>query len=261
VKVKAPGGKGAEAGAAELLAYMYDRSLDLFAPHHPPDLLAIYPSLTGVGGLRSNLGESGGLWLRGSSRSAPGYPTFTADQLRFPSGYGVGGPGRRLMKGGVASGMEAQSAPMNAPAAPMAMNKAKEIDALAVREDKAEKPDGEGVQGPPPAEPPVLRSDFSETAFWRPSLLTDRDGTATIEFTVPDSVTAWNVWVHAVTRDLKGGSLRRETRSVKDLMVRPYLPRFLREGDAAELKVVVNNASDLEMSGKVTLDVIDPATN
>ncbi len=27
-------------------------------------------------------------------------------------------------------------------------------------------------------------------------------------------------------------------------MVRPYVPRFLREGDAAELKIVVNNASD-----------------
>ncbi len=27
-------------------------------------------------------------------------------------------------------------------------------------------------------------------------------------------------------------------------MVRPYLPRFLREGDRAELKVVVNNATD-----------------
>ena len=48
--------------------------------------------------------------------------------------------------------------------------------------------------------------------------------------------------MHAVTRDLRGGSLHKETRSVKELMVRPYLPRFLREGDQAELKVVVNNA-------------------
>ena len=91
---------------------------------------------------------------------------------------------------------------------------------------------------------PALRSDFSETAFWKPQLLTDADGSAVIEFQVPDSVTSWNVWVHAITRDLKSGSLHKETQSVKDLMVRPYVPRFLREGDAAELKVVVNNASD-----------------
>ena len=96
------------------------------------------------------------------------------------------------------------------------------------------------AEAPPAVE---LRSDFSETAFWKPQLLTDADGSAVIEFKVPDSVTSWNVWVHAVTRDLKAGSVRKETQSVKDLMVRPYLPRFLREGDAAQLKVVVNNAS------------------
>ena len=33
----------------------------------------------------------------------------------------------------------------------------------------------------------------------------DKDGTAVIEFTVPDSVTAWSVWVHAVTQDLPAG--------------------------------------------------------
>ena len=46
----------------------------------------------------------------------------------------------------------------------------------------------------------AARSNFSETAFWQPQLLTDADGSATIEFTVPDSVTSWNVWVHAVTQ-------------------------------------------------------------
>jgi hypothetical protein len=37
-------GAGAESGAAELLAYMYDRSLDLFAAHNPPSPLQLYPS-------------------------------------------------------------------------------------------------------------------------------------------------------------------------------------------------------------------------
>ena len=41
-------------------------------------------------------------------------------------------------------------------------------------------------------------------------------------------------------------------------MVRPYVPRFLREGDAAELKVVVNNASDGGLSGRVALEILDP---
>ncbi|HEX2799642.1 MAG TPA: alpha-2-macroglobulin family protein, partial [Thermoanaerobaculia bacterium] len=69
------------------------------------------------------------------------------------------------------------------------------------------------------------------------------------------------MWVHAVTRDLRGGSLKKETKTVKDLMVRPYLPRFLREGDKADIKVVVNNASERELSGKLTFDILDPATS
>ena len=105
-----------------------------------------------------------------------------------------------------------------------------------------------------------LRSNFSETAFWTPQLLTNADGSASIEFTVPDSVTSWNVWVHAVTKDLRGGSAEAETKTVKDLMVRPYVPRFLREGDKAEIKVVVNNASAQPLSGSVAFEIVDPAT-
>jgi uncharacterized protein YfaS (alpha-2-macroglobulin family) len=109
--------------------------------------------------------------------------------------------------------------------------------------------------------PPALRSAFAETAFWKPHLLTGADGSASIEFTVPDSVTSWNVWVHAVTRGLQAGALKKETRSVKELMVRPYVPRFLREGDTAELKVVVNNASDRGMTGRVALEILDTESN
>ena len=112
-----------------------------------------------------------------------------------------------------------------------------------------------------PEEPPAIRSDFAETAFWQPHLLTGPDGAVTIDFRVPDSVTSWNVWVHALTRDLSSGSDRKDARSVKELMVRPYAPRFLREGDRAELKVVVNNASSGPLEGNVTLDIIDPETN
>jgi uncharacterized protein YfaS (alpha-2-macroglobulin family) len=106
-----------------------------------------------------------------------------------------------------------------------------------------------------------LRSDFSETAFFEPHLLLDDDGAAVIEFEVPDSVTEWNVWVHAVTRDLRGGSAHRTTKSVKELMVRPYLPRFLREGDAAEIKVVVNNAGEEAFSGELDFEIRDPETD
>jgi uncharacterized protein YfaS (alpha-2-macroglobulin family) len=127
-------------------------------------------------------------------------------------------------------------------------------------EQKDKKEDAGGVASAA-AEAPALRSNFAETAFWTPQLLTGADGSASIEFTVPDSVTSWNVWLHAVTKDLRGGSLKKETKSVKELMVRPYVPRFLREGDRAELKVVVNNASEGDLKGRLAFQILDPETN
>ena len=111
-----------------------------------------------------------------------------------------------------------------------------------------------------PAPQVELRSEFAETAFFEPHLLTGPDGSATVEFTVPDSVTEWVVWVEGVTRDLAAGSARRTTRSVKDLMVRPVLPRFLREGDRAELAVTVNNAGEATLEGTLDLTLVDAET-
>lgn len=279
VKVTGPAGRDAAVAAAEVLAYMYDRSLDVFAPHNPPSLLGLFPSRTGTAWMRSNLGQAQHIWVDSSGfRGLPGYPSLVPDRLEFEEGWGIGGPGRRgYYRGGVGAGggglmlrrsrmmVPATGAP--APAAPAEPDAAEEamaeapaaqaavVDAVPAGDTRAEAKDEAG------AAPAVeLRADFSETAFWQPHLVTDADGTASIVFEVPDSVTSWNVWVHALTRDFLSGNLHTETRTVKELMVRPYLPRFLREGDRASLKVVVNNASDREIAGELVFDIIDPAT-
>jgi len=251
VAVKRHDGKPLGAGAAELLAYMYDRSLDIFAPHTPPDPLALYPDRSSVGPASSNLGASQSVWSRHALPPLPSFPRFRGDRLISISGYGIGGPGRRggppvLM---VEEGVRAMAMP-----APGAANKAKaEVsDKLA---GTAHAP-----SAPAPAETAELRTNFAETAFWEPGLLLGAGGTASIVFTVPDSVTEWNVWVHAITKDLRSGSLHRTTRSVKELMVRPYLPRFLREGDRASLKVAVNDAGEEPLTGTVDLEIVDPET-
>ena len=260
VTVKAPPGTPSEARAAELLAYMYDRSLDFFVEPQPPQPLSLYPDGTGDSGLFSSISPVGWAWVSGRDFGArPTSDLLRADELKFYEGYGIGGPGMRM--GGVGMMAKTRASAMDAVAAP-----APERGDLAVTaQESVVTVTGESpaimVHGEAAAAPPVLRSDFSETAFWKPQLLTDADGSAVIEFQVPDSVTSWNVWVHAITRDLKAGSVHKETKSVKDLMVRPYVPRFLREGDAAELKVVVNNASAGAMSGTVALDILDTETN
>jgi uncharacterized protein YfaS (alpha-2-macroglobulin family) len=272
VTVKGPTGANLEAGAAELLAYMYDRSLDIFAQHNPPSPFSLYGRLIWPAALQSSLGQTQGQLIAGRLFVPLPYPLLQVDVLRFYDNYGIGGPGGRGggggggrgggfgsgvgagLVGGVASGMsETIAAPS---AAPMPDFGRRRDQGESVTVQDALQSAGEAAQAEAP-----LRSNFAETAFWRPQLLTGPDGSASIEFTVPDSVTSWNVWVHAVTRDLKGGSIHKEAQSVKELMVRPYLPRFLREGDKAELKVVVNNASASELKGRVTLDIIDPDTD
>jgi uncharacterized protein YfaS (alpha-2-macroglobulin family) len=259
---------------AELLAYMYDRSLDSFTPHRPPSPLTLLPNRATPVVTRATLGHAPQLWLSSSGFPPPPSPPYlVGDRLKFESGYGIGGPGVRTRGMG---GAFNQAYPASAPMAKAAVarqegalnivedgmladsknGRDQEIDSLSkkkdgdrLREDKA----GEGSPTP-------LRSNFSETAFWQPQLLTGADGSAAIEFTVPDSVTSWKVFVHAVTKDLRGGSVDAETKTVKDLMVRPYIPRFLREGDKAAIKVVVNNASAKPLSGTLAFEITDPST-
>ena len=255
VTVRAAAGDRGPERAAELLSYMYDRSLDLFRPHAPADPLTFYPNRATVGPVRASLGESYGQWViqKGFGLVPEGEP-LRGDRLKFFEGYGIGGPGargRRVMVDGVAVGMAANAPPMMQ-ASRVAENASERGFVSGAVEKKAE--------AERPAPPVALRSEFAETAFWRPHLLTDAQGSAAIEFTVPDSVTSWRVFVHAVTRDLKAGSLEKQVESVKDLMVRPYLPRFLREGDRAEIKIVVNNASGRELSGRVAFAIEDTVT-
>ena len=273
VKVSAPeGGPEPAAAAIELLAYMYDRSLDIFAPHHPPSALNLYPGRTGIPWARSTLGAARVFRLPSSGFGAlPGFPGLSGDTLRFYSRYGIGGPGRRgqlRATGGARSRPTKMMARKGAakPAAPPSESPSPEpMDATA----ELERSDDKGVADESPASAaergedgpaPELRTNFSETAFWEPHILVDKDGTASITFEVPDSVTSWRFFIHGVTRDMGGGSLMKEVRTVKDLMVRPYLPRFVREGDRASLKVAVNNASDADFKGTVDFDIIDPAT-
>ena len=259
VNVKTPSGKAAVEGAAELLAYMYDRSLDIFAPHRPPNVLNIYPNRVGAPSWEPVLGTAPQAFSENFAWfSIPSYQTFRPDYLVALDGYGIGGPGGRVL-GGVVGGVLGRVVP--SPAARQKAAKAEALSEVAADRAQAEEKEAETSLEAPAPEPAQLRSRFDETAFWQPHLLTGPDGSAVVEFTVPDSVTGWRVFVHGVTRDLMGGSLEKEALTVKELMVRPYLPRFFREGDQAELRVVVNNAAEASLSGSVSLEIFDPATD
>ncbi len=253
------------AGAAEVLASMYDRSLDLFAPHSAPDALSLYPSRVSFRLPRTTLGPGRRLWSDGTGlASVPGWPHLATDRLVTLDGYGIGGPGRRGYGGGPVLRQMA--------AAPMAAMKAgEEADGMlgmvaesapeAVREARDEGAVADAAAPPSEPAPVEMRSSFAETALFEPHLVTGDDGSVSFELEVPDSVTEWKLWIRALTRDLRAGAAERRLATVKELMVRPAVPRFLREGDRAELRVVVNNAAERALEGTVDLELVDPDTD
>ncbi|MFN8790485.1 MAG: alpha-2-macroglobulin family protein [Bdellovibrionales bacterium] len=252
ISIQSPKGKALE-DSVEVLASMYDRSLDLFASYTPPSVLSIYPSFIGVPTLSSSLGQVQANYLMGSLIRPHLGPYFSPDRMTFHQNYGIGGPGSR--RGFLKSERTEEMAV--APSASMARENvarvAQAAPALRGKMETASRSDAAlPASAPVPSpEPTSVRSDFSETAFFLPHLVSDKKGEVSVEFKVPDSVTSWKFWAQALTRDLKGGDLLRQTESVKDLMVRPQIPRFLREGDEALLKVVLNNASDKVMTGEL----------
>jgi len=107
----------------------------------------------------------------------------------------------------------------------------------------------------------LIRKDFKETAFFYPQLHADSSGKFSFEFTLPDAVTQWKWMSVAHSKDLSMGKQMATIITQKKLMVQPNAPRFLREGDQLELVTKIANLSDKEITGTVSLALIDPSTN
>lgn len=105
-----------------------------------------------------------------------------------------------------------------------------------------------------------VRSNFNETAFFYPQLLSDEEGNVKIKFTIPESLTKWKFAGLAHTNDLKIGTIQEEVVTQKDLMVVPNAPRFLREGDEIVISTKISNVSEVDLEGAVQLELIDPFT-
>ena len=99
----------------------------------------------------------------------------------------------------------------------------------------------------------AARKNLNETAFFFPYLLSDSDGKVKLEFTMPEALTKWKFLGFAHDAELRGGLLADEAVTAKDLMVQPNPPRFLREGDELEFTVKVTNQSATRQSGTVRL--------
>lgn len=106
----------------------------------------------------------------------------------------------------------------------------------------------------------AIRTNLNETAFFIPQLQTDADGNIKIKFTIPEALTEWNFMAFAHTKDWQTGYLSGSVKTQKDLMVTPNLPRFFRQGDQITVAAKISNLSDKALNGKARIEIVDAQT-
>ena len=105
-----------------------------------------------------------------------------------------------------------------------------------------------------------LRKDFTEMTFFLPELKTDSKGQVSWSFNVPEQLSRWRLVLNAHSRTLDHHVERRTVETSREFSIRPTLPRFVREGDAATLVTEVRNESPEAQRGTLTLELFDPAS-
>jgi len=97
------------------------------------------------------------------------------------------------------------------------------------------------------------RQTFRNTAYWSAQVVTNDDGAAGVDVKLPDNLTTWRMQVRAVSGDTMVGEGTNELVATKPLLLRPAFPRFLRTGDAVDLRVLVRNATATASEVRVVL--------
>ncbi|WP_159456066.1 alpha-2-macroglobulin family protein [Chitinophaga eiseniae] len=270
--VEITGYKG-EKVAAEMLASMYDASLDAFVPHQWSKP-GIYPDIRTSGRLvyhaYDNFGMVTSQYYFETDRQGATAKEKSYDLLNF-FGWGMGNSYVYEKLGGRASGVRTRGAAgavmamAPAPAAVQRKEVMKEKDARAMNYVTEQAADSAAAEETPKAPEnnagnvPV-RKNFQETAFFLPELRTDKDGKLSFEFTMPEALTKWNFQGLAHTQDAAFGIVGASIVTQKQLMVVPNAPRFVRAGDKIDFTAKVSNLTDSQLIGQAHLELLDAAT-
>ena len=117
-----------------------------------------------------------------------------------------------------------------------------------------------GGGGGAPVAPVILepRSEFIDTPYWNPSVVTNEAGEAVIDVQLPDNLTTWRLDARALTEGRAGRLLVGEKTfdliSTLPLLIRPVTPRFFIVGDKAQLAAVINNNTGQDVSARVSIE-------
>ncbi|MDR1937969.1 MAG: alpha-2-macroglobulin, partial [Tannerellaceae bacterium] len=241
---------------AEVAAGMYDASLDNIRPfawYFVPVTYSkpYYRSFTESEGLRPVYGSDA------VERKEKETPPFAYDRLNWRGAFDFPVPEVLLTRN--KQMMTAAAPPPSAQAERVEIQAEGASGDASFQQDVLPEAGRQEVPAPFPA--PSLRTNFNETAFFFPSLLTDREGGIAVNFTLPESNTTWKLQTLAHTADLKYGMSTHQVVTQKPLMALPNLPRFLRQGDEARISAQIINLSGKETSGHARLELFDPAND
>ena len=257
--IKTPDGAPA---AAEMLAYMYDASLDKIYRHYQ-DLYVYYSRYFYSAGRHQSTNSRSHWSFRWNGKDYQ-VPVWEWDYLdiprvRFYRMYSGALGATRMMKSvnafAMDTGMVMAEEEMDA-APQMAMAEATADSKGVAIEDEQEVPAEE-----PQGNETTVRTNFAETAFFYPQLRTNDKGEVVLSFTMPESLTRWNFRGIAHTKDMMVGNLRAEAVTQKDFMLQPNMPRFVRMGDQVNIAAVVANLTEEPVDGKVVFTLFDPVTD
>ncbi len=251
-------GPNKEKVTAELLAGMYDASLDEFRRHEwviPPIWDERYSSIFWNDLAAFALRHVQQVYT-GTPRDYKGFVKTYDRLISLPgaldevivTGYG----GRRSLR---ESSVSMMAAPV---AAESAANEQVQMK-VSLSSEQSVKKDEEEPAKPEQVDQPV-RKDFRETAFFFPQLRTNPDGTVTFSFTMPEALTKWKFQALGHTKELAFGYSTQEIITQKELMVQPNIPRFIRIGDKVAISTKVVNLTDKALEGKARLQLMDAAT-
>ena len=262
-------GKPAE---AELLATLYDQSLDLFRSHSFQGLEmdeGYYPAVFEWEGEFGELEASAvadAEAVKGVGIYYPELNDWSVSAIEVPDQLKDKVVSReRSALAGRAAGVSirAMAAPAMASAprmvtvkfTPPVVKKDEEVKGYA--DTVASKPTGGRT---PDLSAVPTRTDFRETAFWEPALRTDAHGDVVLEFQMPEAVTRWQLLALAHDRQLRTGQLARQLVTQKDIQLTPNAPRFLRPGDSFTFPATLANLTDAPVAGTAQLFLLDAAT-
>ena len=105
-----------------------------------------------------------------------------------------------------------------------------------------------------------IRKNLQETAFFFPKLHTDKDGNVSFNFKAPEALTKWKLQLLAHTKTLESSVSQYEAVTQKELMVIPNAPRFLRQGDEIVISTKIANLTDKKLPGIARLELTDGVT-